>query len=88
MYRNGTLPTDMQNRFIRYFSDQWTVPTIMIPGNHDYANAEETEHALVSFAFASPYITVFDVPTVHESVLWVPWRRKHEDLIAALNTTE
>lgn len=86
VYRNGTLQTDMQNRFIRYFSEIWDVPTLMIPGNHDYCDASEKEHGLTAFKFASPHITIFEVPTVHQNVLWIPWRRKHEDLIGALNT--
>lgn len=86
VYRNGTLQTDMQNRFIRFFSSKWDVPTLMIPGNHDYCDASEREHALTAFQYACPQITIFEVPTVHQNILWIPWRRKHEDLIKALNS--
>ena len=85
IYRNGSLATDMHNRFIRFFHKRWDVPTLMIPGNHDYSDATEKEHALVAFSYASPHVTIFDVPTVHNNILWIPWRRKHEDLIEALN---
>lgn len=86
VYRNGTLQTDMQNRFIRFFSEKWDVPTLMIPGNHDYCDASEKEHGMTAFKYASSHLTIFEVPTVHDNVLWIPWRRKHDDLITALNT--
>lgn len=86
VYRHGSLPTDLQNRFIRFFATQWDRPLLCIAGNHDMCDQSERENALLPFSFASPHVTIFEVPTVHNNVLWVPWRRNHEDLIDALNT--
>lgn len=75
VYNKGTLPVDILNELLRYFSDEWHVPMIMIPGNHDYFDASETEHGLTPFKYASKYIKVLDEPTVIDNRLWVPWRR-------------
>lgn len=75
VYNKGTLPVDILNELMRFFSNEWTVPMIMIPGNHDYFDASETEHGLTPFSFASPYITVLNEPKVLNNRLWVPWRR-------------
>ena len=75
VYNKGTLPVDILNELMRFFSSEWSVPMIMIPGNHDYFDASETEHGLTPFSFASEYITVLDEPTVIKNRLWVPWRR-------------
>lgn len=86
VYNKGTLPVDILNELMRFFSNEWHVPMIMIPGNHDYFDASETEHGLTPFKYASKYITVFDKPTVYRNSLWVPWRRditKLKDVLAA-----
>jgi len=75
VYNKGTLPVDILNELMRFFSNEWSVPMVMIPGNHDYFDASETEHGLTPFKFASEYITVIDKPTVVNNVLWIPWRR-------------
>jgi len=75
VYNKGTLPVDILNELLRYFSTEWHVPMIMIPGNHDYFDAEETEHGLTPFLFASKHITVLDKATVLDNRLWIPWRR-------------
>jgi DNA repair exonuclease SbcCD nuclease subunit/ABC-type histidine transport system ATPase subunit len=75
VYNKGTLPVDILNDLLRYFADEWHVPMIMIPGNHDYFDASETEHGLTPFKYASNLITVLDKPTVIDNRLWVPWRR-------------
>ena len=88
VYNKGTLPVDILNELMRFFANEWTVPMVMIPGNHDYFDASETEHGLTPFKYASKYITVLDEPTVLENRLWVPWRRDHDELktILAKNT--
>tara|TARA_B110000091_G_scaffold177776_1_gene193219 strand:+ start:9324 stop:12335 length:3012 start_codon:yes stop_codon:yes gene_type:complete len=78
VYNKGTLPVDILNALLRFFETEWSVPMIMIPGNHDYFDASETEHGLTPFQYASPHITVLDVPTVVNRQLWVPWRRCNE----------
>ena len=88
VYNKGTLPVDILNELMRFFANEWTVPMVMIPGNHDYFDASETEHGLTPFKYASKYITVLDEPTVLENRLWVPWRRDNAELetILAQNT--
>lgn len=80
VYNKGTLPVDILNRLLRFFETKWKVPMIMIPGNHDYFDASETEHGLTPFRYASKYITVLDQPTVIDRQLWVPWRRSNNTL--------
>jgi len=75
VYNKGTLPVDILNDLLRFFADEWTVPMIMIPGNHDYFDASETEHGLTPFKYASKHITVIDEPVVVDQCLWMPWRR-------------
>lgn len=75
VYNKGTLPVDILNELLRFFADEWRVPMTMIPGNHDYFDASETEHGLTPFKYASKYITVIDEPTVINNRLWMPWRR-------------
>jgi len=80
VYNEGTLPVDILNGLMRFFSDEWRVPMVMIPGNHDYFDASETEHGLSPFQYASKYIRVVDEPTMIGRQLWVPWRRDVEYL--------
>lgn len=75
VHSQGTLPVNILNELMRFFETKWTVPMVMIPGNHDYFDAAETEHGLTPFAYASKHITVLDNPTVINRQLWVPWRR-------------
>ena len=55
VYNKGTLPVDILNELLRFFADEWRVPMTMIPGNHDYFDASETEHGLTPFKYASQY---------------------------------
>ena len=81
VYNEGTLPVDILNELMRFFSEEWRVPMIMIPGNHDYFDASETEHGLSPFQYASPnYIRILDEPTMIDNQLWVPWRRDNNVL--------
>ena len=80
VYNEGTLPVDILNELMRFFSKEWSVPMIMIPGNHDYFDASETEHGLTPFSYASEYIRVLDEPTMIDEQLWVPWRRDVDKL--------
>jgi len=75
VHSQGTLPVNILNELMRFFETEWSVPMVMIPGNHDYFDAAETEHGLTPFAYASKHITVLDNPTVINRQLWVPWRR-------------
>ena len=84
VHSQGTLPVNILNELMRFFETEWSVPMIMIPGNHDYFDAAETEHGLTPFAYASTHIRVLDEPTVIDRQLWVPWRRSPETIAAIL----
>lgn len=80
VYNKGTLPVNILNSLMRFFASEWSVPMVMIPGNHDYFDASETEHGLTPFEYASDYITVLNEPTVVNRQLWIPWRRCNQTL--------
>lgn len=80
VYNEGTLPVDILNALLRFFETEWKVPMVMIPGNHDYFDASETEHGLTPFKYACKHIQVLDHPTMIDGALWVPWRRDHDAL--------
>lgn len=86
VYRRGTVPVDTLNRLIRFFHSEWRVDMIMIPGNHDYFDASETEHALTPFKCVNPKIRVVDTPTTIDGALWVPWRRDRDTLLACFGS--
>lgn len=85
VHSQGTLPVNILNELMRFFEKEWSVPMFMIPGNHDYFDAAETEHGLTPFAYASKYITVLDNPTVINRQLWVPWRRSPNTIAQILS---
>lgn len=80
VHSRGTLPVNILNELMRFFETEWHVPMVMIPGNHDYFDAAETEHGLTPFAYASKFITIYDDPVVVNRQLWVPWRRNVSDI--------
>lgn len=41
-------------------------------------------HSLTPLAAVSPYIHVFDRPTLYRGALWLPYRRNSEELEAAV----
>ena len=84
VHSQGTLPVNILNELMRFFETEWSVPMIMIPGNHDYFDAAETEHGLTPFAYASSHIRVLDEPTIIDKQLWVPWRRSPETIASIL----
>ena len=88
VYRRGTIPVDMLNTLLEFFEKEWKVNMIMIPGNHDYIDASEKEHALEPFRHASKHIHVLDNPCVLGNVLWVPWKRDNEELRAVFKKYE
>lgn len=85
VYNEGTLPVDILNELMRFFSNEWRVHMYMIPGNHDYFDASETEHGLTPFEYASTFIHVLDKPTVIGTQLWMPWRRDIASLKATID---
>lgn len=85
VYNEGTLPVDILNELMRFFSNEWRVHMYMIPGNHDYFDASETEHGLTPFQYCSKYIHVFDQPTMMNNQLWIPWKRDVNELKAIID---
>lgn len=85
VYNEGTLPVDILNELMRFFSTEWRVHMYMIPGNHDYFDASETEHGLTPFEYASSFIHVLDKPTMIDTQLWLPWRRDIATLKATMD---
>ena len=80
VYRRGTIPVDMLNVLLEFFAKEWKVPMIMIPGNHDYIDASENEHALEPFGHANELITIVSIPQIINRVMWVPWCRDNDKL--------
>jgi hypothetical protein len=55
---------------------EWTVPCVMIPGNHDQVTAGGEIHALTPLAAANPArVKILSRPTVWRNALWLPYRR-------------
>ena len=80
VYNKGTLPVDILNTLLRFFSIEWKIPLIMLVGNHDMFDAAETEHGLAFLPHTNPLIKVIDEPTRIGDELWVPWRRSVETI--------
>ena len=54
----------------------WTVPAVMIPGNHDQVTAGGETHALAPLAAANPkFVRVISRPALWRGALWLPYRR-------------
>ena len=79
VYRRGTLPVDLLNEMVRFFSSEWRVFTTMIPGNHDYFDSAEEEHGLEMFK-QFHHIHVLDSATVLDGVLFLPYRKKPDNI--------
>lgn len=80
VYNKGTLPVDVLNTLLRYFSKEWTVPMKMLVGNHDMFDAAETVHGLDFIPHANSNITVINKPVRMGDELWVPWRRSTDTI--------
>ena len=80
VYNKGTLPVDVLNILLRYFSSEWTVPMKMLVGNHDMFDAAETVHGLDFLPHANSNITVINKPVRVGDELWVPWRRSTDTI--------
>jgi hypothetical protein len=75
VHSKGTIPVDLLNCLLRFFSDEWDVPMICIPGNHDMSDSDEKVHALTFLPLINPLIRVCEEPTYINRQLWIPWRR-------------
>eukprot|EP00899_Mesostigma_viride_P011979 jgi/Mesvir1/20782/Mv07893-RA.1 len=87
----GDLPVEPLSEILAVFRD-WSVPTIMIPGNHDQTTAGGLVHALTPIHLACEgkgrLIRVFAKPQVFLDALWLPYRLHEADIAAAVNAPE
>ncbi len=60
-------------------------PINMYNAPHTQVSIGGLEHALTPLAAANPLVHVFDRPTLYKHALWLPYRRAHGDLTAAVN---
>ncbi|KAK4529955.1 hypothetical protein CCYA_CCYA03G0812 [Cyanidiococcus yangmingshanensis] len=81
----GSIPVICLNRVLEAVQ-RFTRPVLMIPGNHDQVTICGREHALVPVAAAMPpgLAHVIEQPTVLFDALWLPYRKRNEELIEAL----
>ena len=83
----GILPVDCVNRILDCFAG-WEVPCFMIPGNHDQVTIGGDVHALTVLNMADNKVKVFTEPTLFADILWVPYRRKKEEVLEAIDCFE
>ena len=83
-HARGQLPVEPLNAVLDVFSS-WDHPTVMIAGNHDQVNLGGTVHALEPIAKAADSVSVFSEPTVWKNALWLPYRRRKDELEEALS---
>ncbi|GAB4817224.1 hypothetical protein N2152v2_004270 [Parachlorella kessleri] len=82
-HMRGSLPVEPLNDVIRQLAG-WRVPMLCLVGNHDQVSLGGLIHSLTPLAAASPYIHVFDRPCLYRGALWLPYRRDHAELEAAV----
>lgn len=56
----------------------------MLVGNHDQISVGGLAHALKPLAAACSAIQVLEVPTLYKGALWLPYRKDHTEVKAAL----
>jgi DNA repair exonuclease SbcCD ATPase subunit len=86
-HARGALRVELLNRVLRALQ-KWTVPVVMIPGNHDQVSLGGQVHALEPLVYAfngrEEQILLISEPTVCMGALWLPYRRDHKLLRDAL----
>lgn len=84
-HHRGMLPVAPLNAAVQVFS-RWRQPTIMLTGNHDQVSVGGTVHSLNAIAAAAPrgLVKVVGEPSMLLDALWLPYRRRTEELDAAL----
>lgn len=83
----GILPVGCVNQILDCFAN-WEVPCFMIPGNHDQVTIGGDVHALTVLNMADNTVQVFTKPTILADILWVPYRRKKEEVLEAIDCFE
>ncbi|BBN06555.1 hypothetical protein MPTK1_3g22150 [Marchantia polymorpha subsp. ruderalis] len=82
-HARGALPVELLNVVVTELA-KWSRPAIFIPGNHDQVNMGGQMHALMVLGAVNPLIRVFDEPAEFLGALWLPFRRDHNVIDAAL----
>jgi DNA repair exonuclease SbcCD ATPase subunit len=82
----GSIPVVCLNRVLETVQ-KFTQPFLMIPGNHDQVTICGREHALLPVAAAMfPGLAhVVEHPTVLLDALWLPYRKRNQELVEALH---
>lgn len=88
-HHRGKLPVEPLNAAVEAFS-AWRCPTVMLTGNHDQVSIGGQIHALNALAAAAPrgLVKVVAEPTVMLGALWLPYRRRQEELRRAIVLAE
>ena len=85
----GTLPVRVLNACLAELTS-WTVPVILLPGNHDQVSLGGDVHALTPLSFALRHhprqCVVIEAPTVFMGALWVPFIRDGDELAGVLKS--
>ena len=94
-HQRGSLRVDCLNAILAQLA-KWTVPLVMIPGNHDQVTLEGNVHALTALQNAFRLTTtdghsipgplIFTQPTVFRHALWIPHIREHAVMQALLQS--
>ena len=82
-HARGALPVEPLNAILRELQT-WRQPTLMLVGNHDQISVGGLAHALKPLAAACSAIQVLEVPTLYKGGLWLPYRKDHTEIKAAL----
>ena len=88
-HHRGSLPVEPLNEIVELFSMQWKIPTLMLVGNHDQVSIGGLSHSLTPVRAASAgFVHVFSRPTIYLNALWLPYRRKREEIEYLLKSTD
>jgi len=81
----GALPVEPLNEVIHLFKE-WTRPTILLAGNHDQVDIGGSLYSLEAMAATAPrgLVRVIDTPTIGLGALWLPYRKRQEELVGAI----
>ena len=80
-HHRGKLPVEPLNAAVEAFV-AWRRPTIMLTGNHDQVSIGGQVHALNALSAAAKpgLVKVVAEPTLLLGALWLPYRRRQEEL--------
>jgi DNA repair exonuclease SbcCD nuclease subunit len=78
------IPVSLQNEVLKFLDalEKSGIRLILLPGNHDQVSVEG-EHALEVFR-KYPNVTIMTEPAWNEYGFWIPYRKRSEDTLRAL----